>query len=349
MNKKLLVAAVGASLAMAVGAAQADVKVGGLVHMSLDNLDRDNAADKGEWFVSNNSSFLYVHADEDLGGGMKGVAHFEFAMSALGTSSTSQADSLETSSGAVNTNRDNYVGVSGGFGMVALGNRNSPIKVAGRKTDLFYSEQLGENRAIMHQGFFDTRIANSVMYNSPSFGGWKVDVTYGTEDDYGSNNGDTNVGVSGKVGPVEIYAAYRKVDLTTNDTSGYRLGAKASFGAITVTGLYQQQNDIGGVSGRDRSSYAAAVGFKMGNSTIKAQYAKADGRDDLATSDGADQISVGFDHALSKSTIVYATYAKTSNDAAGTFGIGGNGHGESAVPGAGGDAKGFSFGIRKSF
>ena len=48
MNKKLLVAAVGASLAMAVGAAQADVKVGGLVHMSLDNLDRDNAADKGE-------------------------------------------------------------------------------------------------------------------------------------------------------------------------------------------------------------------------------------------------------------------------------------------------------------
>lgn len=349
MNKKLLVAAVGASLAMAVGAAQADVKIGGSIHMSLDNLDRDNAADKGDWFVSNNSSFLYINASEDLGGGMKGVAHFEFAMSNLGTSSTSQSDSLETSTGAVNTNRDNYVGVSGGFGMVALGNRNSPIKIAGRKTDLFWSEQLGENRAIMHQGFFDTRIANAVMYNSPSFGGWKVDLTYGTEDDYGSDAADLNAGVSGKIGPVELWVAYRKQELAVNDTSGYRVGAKAGFGPIVVTGLYQHQSDIGGVGGRDRDSYAAAVGFKMGNSLIKAQYAKADGRDDLATSDGADQISVGFDHSLSKTTKVYVTYAKTSNDAAGTFGIGGNGHGEAAIPGAGKDAKGFSIGIDKAF
>lgn len=335
---------------MSVGVAQADVKVSGLVHMSIDNLDRDNAADNGEWFVANNSSYLRIAASEDLGGGMKGIAQLEFAFSNLGTSSTSASDSLETSTGAVNTNRDNFVGLSGGFGELTLGNRNSAVKDVGGIFDLFYREQLGEMRSLSHQGWFDARVANAIHYTSPSMGGWSVKAQYGTEDDFGNDNTSMWINVMGKIGPVKVGAAYGSSDLSpTTDTDGFRLAASWDIGALTLRAFWQSQSDQGGVNGRDRDAYGAGVGFKMGNSMLKAQYVKADSQDGVATDNGADQVSVGFDHNLSKTTVVYATYAKTSNDAAGTFGIGGNGHGEAAIPGAGADASGFSFGIRKSF
>ena len=108
MNKKLLVAAVGAAM-MTVGVAQADVKIGGVMHMSLDNLDRDNAADSGEWFVSNNSSFFYIHADESVGGGMKAIMGAEVQTS------------FDTASPGF-ANRNMFVGLTGGFGTVRLGN-----------------------------------------------------------------------------------------------------------------------------------------------------------------------------------------------------------------------------------
>src|SRR3990172_5578159 len=78
MNKKILFAAVGAALAVApMISAQAEVKVGGLAHVSLDSLDRGTASDTGSLFLSNNSSNINIGASEDLGGGMKAIAYWE--------------------------------------------------------------------------------------------------------------------------------------------------------------------------------------------------------------------------------------------------------------------------------
>ena len=78
MNKKILFAAVGAALAVApMISAQAEVKVGGLAHVSLDSLDRGTASDTGSLFLSNNSSNINIGASEDLGGGLKAIAYWE--------------------------------------------------------------------------------------------------------------------------------------------------------------------------------------------------------------------------------------------------------------------------------
>ncbi len=346
MNKKLLVAAVGAAM-MSVGVAQAQVTVYGHAHVSIDNLDQDKAADVGEWFVSNNSTRLGVRASEDIGGGMKAEAQYELLFV---PGATGSPDGFEVTTGTVATNRDNFIGLSGGFGALRLGVIDSATKDVGGIADLFYREQLGEGRAITNQGFWDGRIGNAIHYVSPSMGGWTVKVQYGVEDDYATDATTLAANVRGKVGPVDIGVGYMKQELSaTTDTSGFRVGAKLTMGAIAVTGLWQTQKDIGGISGRDRDSYGAGASFTMGKNVLKAQWYKAKARDDLAISDGGDQVSVGWDYNFSKTTRVYATYAKTSNDAAGTFGIGGNGHGQTATPNAGGDAKGFSLGMIKDF
>jgi len=88
---------------------------------------------------------------------------------------------------------------------------------------------------------------------------------------------------------------------------------------------------------------------KEHKNTIKAQYYVTSALDSSVVDDGANQLSVSYDYNFSKTTVVYVSYAKVSNDTAGTFSIGGNGHGETYTPIAGGEASGFSFGTRIAF
>ena len=116
------------------------------------------------------------------------------------------------------------------------------------------------------------------------------------------------------------------------ETDGYRLAVKVPVGPVSVAALYQQVNGIGGMDGADRSAYGLGVAFSfLGKNTVKAQYYVADTADNAApgTENGANQLSVGYDFAFSKSTVVYATYTKLTNDAnTAAWSIGGNGHGE---------------------
>lgn len=71
MNKKLLIAAVGAALvAGPMMAAHAAPTVYGHFHMSFDNVDNSNAK---YGYVASNTTRIGVKGDEDLGGGLKGI------------------------------------------------------------------------------------------------------------------------------------------------------------------------------------------------------------------------------------------------------------------------------------
>jgi len=337
MNKKILFAAVGAALAVApMISAQAEVKVGGQAHLSLDNLDRGTTSDTGKWFLSNNSSNIYVHATEDLGGGLKAVGHWESTVM-LDTSATPAGD------------RNKYVGLQGGFGRVIMGHHDDPVKQAGRSVDLFYNEQLGESRAITRQSRWDERIAQSIRYDSNDMGGLSFSAQMGVEDSFTTDNRITALGVSYKAGPLYLAGAYKSIDLSaTTDTTGLRIVGSYSMGAIKFVGFYQAVSDVGGVSGTDQDTMGLGVAFKAGNNTFKAQWYQVD-ETASGANNGATQTSIGLDHHLSKKTTIYATYAKTSNDSAATYGVGGNGHSEVATPAAGVDASGFSLGMKMKF
>lgn len=343
MKKKLLTAAVGMALAAGLGAAQADVKVYGVAHLSLDMLDRNVSTDKGDYFLSSNSSRIGFSASEDLGGGLKALfgAEWQYTMDV----------------GATNiSNRDVTVGLQGGFGTIRLGNADDVVKKIGRRVDLFYSEQLGESRAITRTGTGNTteeRIANAIFYSSPKLmDALTLHAEVGVEDSFTSDNRTYALGGMYAAGPLFVGAAYKKVERTAplNDTSIWRLSGQYKMADWTFSALYQSVSDVNGVSGADRDAYGVGVAYKFGNNTVKAAYYIAD---DLGSNSdtGAKQLSVGLDHNLSKNTIVYVTYAKTDNDAnTNAFGIGGNGHGESAAPTTNGEsASGFSIGMRMAF
>jgi len=357
MNKKLLAMAVGAALVAGPAlVAQAEVKLYGHAHMSLDNVDRDVAADTGEWFIADNASRFGIRASEDLGGGLKGVAQYEFLIGSTNVNGQS-GNGFDRATGGLVTNRDNYLGLEGGFGSLRLGQIDSATKDTGGIADLFYREQLGEGRAITNVGNMDGRVQSGIHYLSPGFGGLTFKAQYGVEDAFTTDAKTMNFGVRWTAGPLTVGASYMNVEdpvaapaAPGPDTKGMRVAAKFDVGGgFTVAALWQNVENIGFASGADRDAMGIGASFKAGNNIFKAQYYEVDKADNSATDNGADQISIGFDHLFSKTVKGYFTYAKLSNEATGAFSLGGNGVGIQATPPGNGDATGYSFGMIVDF
>lgn len=355
MNKKLLTGAVGAALVAApMLAAQADVKVYGMAHVSLDVVSCDGPGcregtgtgtsqtffDENDMYMANNSSRFGIKASEDLGGGLKGVAQFEIFVD--------QSDDT-----TVNANRNNYVGLEGGFGKVWLGRVDSSQKDVGGIADLFYREQLGESRSIINLGGSDGRSNNSLTYYSPKLGPVTIKAQYVVPDTAANDAAQMNVNATGTFGPVTGGLAYWKnetASTATNaeDTTGWRLGVSVPLGGFKITGLYESVDAIGNVDGRDQDAWGLGAEFKMGNNDLKAQYYVADERDDVKDSGGS-MWAIGVDHNFSKTFVGYVVYASLDNDDAAQFSLGGNGHGETYTPAAGESSSGFSLGFRYAF
>jgi predicted porin len=355
MNKKLLVAAIGAAIAAGPMMAQAEVKLYGHAHMSVDMIDQDVSAnqDDGGMFVSTNSSRFGIRATEDVGGGLKAVAQYEVLL---------QQDTVVDT----NTNRDNYIGLEGGFGALRLGNIDSATKDIGGIADLFYREQLGESRSIINEGNADARVANGIHYFSPAFGGLNFKAQYGADET--TDNNQMGVNVRYAAGPLTLGFGYLSTENTetatvTEDTDVMRAAVKFDVGGgFTVAALWQDISGIAGIDGFDRSAYGLGGSFKTGNNIFKAQYYIADEIDGTDET-GGDLIAIGWDHLFSKTVKGYVTYAATSNDdvscttpvpgvTATCFVVGGNGHAgvvtAASMPG-GGDTSGFSVGMIVDF
>lgn len=347
MNKKLLAAAIGTALvAGPMLVAQADVKLVGRADVSIDVVDRSVSGDDGEKFLQSNSSYIGINASEDLGGGLKAIFGFQSAVR------------LDQST-AIATDRNNFVGLEGGWGTLRLGQYDTPVKQISRKVDRFHL-QLGESRALTRQQVgaadtglrgFDERFTNSLRYDTPKFGDFRATIQYGLEDSFTSDANNLGAGVTWEAGPLWVGLGYETHDRSTltgiEEENATRLGVEYKLGDLVLSGLYQAVTDAGGVSGADRDTYGIGAAFKVGNNVLKAQWYTADEADN-ATDDGADLVAVGIDHMFSKTTTIYAQYAAVNNDDNGSFALGGGGHGASyASPGE--DISGFSLGMRLLF
>lgn len=342
MNKKLLVAAIGAAIAAGPMLAQAEVKLYGHAHMSVDMVNWDDtgaAVTDDGMFVSTNSSRFGIRASEDVGGGLKATAQYEFLFGQDTTNSPT-------------TNRDNYIGLEGGFGALRLGQIDTATKDIGGIADLFYREQLGESRSVINRGNADARVSNGIHYFSPDFGGVTFKLQYGADEGTDLNQMAANVRYS--AGPLALGLGYLTTEAAdpAEDTDVLRFAVKYDLGGgFTVAALWQDVSAINGVDGADQSSYGIGASFKTGNNVFKAQYYVAD-EIDGADETGGDLMAIGWDHLFSKTVKGYITYAATSNDdATNFFRIGGNGH-ASVIPNsvqAGGDTDGFSIGMIVDF
>ena len=351
MKKKVLTAAV-AALVSAPFAASADTTLFGQIETSMDFLSADSGANDSALALSSNSSRIGIKGAHDFGNGLKGVYHMEW-----GVAGTGDEKSL--------SQRNRFVGLAGGFGTFLLGKHDTPLKIVGRKADLFWSTQLGQNRSLVavEDGGpgWDLRPNNVIAYVSPKLGPVTIIGAYVTDHTLAgpstpiqenNNNSAVSVLAMGNFGPVFAAVGYEQHDLdTSNQTpSALRLTLTGNIGVIKLVGFYQQAKDQGFVAGNDRNVYGLGASFKAGSNTFKGQFYQAANNDLQGSNSGATLAAVGWDHALAKNTQVYAQYAQVANDNNAKFSLGGSGHGSKTTPAATGEVvSGVSLGVRLKF
>ncbi len=368
MNKKLLTAAIGAALVAApmfASTAQADVKVYGKLHMSVDFFkpgDRGTTDTLGRdsTHVSNNSSRWGLSVSEKLGGGMTAIGKLESDMDASG----------ETAS---QNTRNRYVGLSGGFGTVLAGVHDTPFKDIRSAVELF-PEQVGDMRNLVSTGGnsgqgWDLRTANSVKYSTPNFSGFSAEYLYSADTTASTTVEDNrrradSLGVKYASGPLYVAFGYEThrfnnvADSGNPTEKGSRLGASYNFGSFKVVALYTDLKDLGGTSSGStavkRKSWALGGAYTAGNNVFKLQYVKADALSNTSTGasaseTGAKMWALGWDHLFSKTTKAYIAYAKTDNENSANFTVNSGGHGDTVTPNAGGDPSAWSVGMIVDF
>jgi len=371
MNKKLLIAAVGAALvAGPMLAAQADTTVYGHFHMSLDTyMNGGDAAavaptglgnagpiaaakDTTNSLVNSNSSRFGIKGFEDVGGGLKAIYQVE--------SGAFNAD--DGSGGFSGTLRNTFMGLAGSsWGSIKFGRNDTPVKDMSRKIDMF-NEEIGDMRIGIGYARFDNRISNMMRYDSPSFSGFQAALLYGTsESNADSVSALTGTTTSGNVvwsqGPFYVglgYEVHKGHSDAVKDESDTRfVGMWNITPEFYLAAIYDSVSNVGGVDSNDGSTYGVGGGFKMGNNLLKAQYLSVAATDKATPDNGATGYAIGLDHTLSKTTKVYVDYAKVSNDPAQNANIssGYAGHGATNVPavGAGTSPSGYSLGMVINF
>lgn len=373
MQKKIIALAV-AGLVSGAAFAQSNVTIYGVADLTFDNVKAGGATDSGYNMpnrnrVSSNSSYIGFKGAEDLGNGLKAVFQFESGVNPDAT-------------GGTWANRDSYVGLGGGFGTVAMGNLTGPTRALGAAMDPFAGATgitaniglIGKLGGGAGASLFDTRWQNAIAYISPSFSGFSVVAAYvanenKTRDGLSGTAGQLNtrgydIGAKYENGPIMVAASYNQAkvgDTADTKASATRFGAKYDFGMGTVGLLWDrvkaEDNGTGLLGGSvKRNAWFLPVTFNVGgNGKIIAQYGHAGDLSDTSDT-GAKMFAIGYEHSLSKRTMIKAVWSQISNEAAASYDFGVNAVGFTqptlvplAANGAGADPKGFQVGIRHTF
>ena len=314
MNKKLLVAAIGATLAAApMLAANAAVTVYGKINIGVASLNNGNSTDNKSTVVTDDSSRLGVKGDENLGRGLKAIYLIEMPVDAdQGGFTTPSACTTSATVSCATTGRDVFAGLQGGWGTVRLGQFNTAYKSLSTGLEPF-GDTIGDFTHSTFQG--ESRTANTIAYTSPSFNG----VSFAVESSRGETGASTEANpllatISYTGGP--LYVGYGRVDL---DVSGPTAGASTAYqkfvasykiGGAQLFAVLDDLDTETGSSDSNTNHYGAS--YTMGNNTFALTYTKYDAK---AVDTDATQTSVGWIHALSKSTALKAVYTKIDNEA----------------------------------
>lgn len=321
MQKKLIVAALSAAIALPVSAF-ADVAgptFYGKVFLTLDSVNSDQAAAVSKMRVNSNASRFGVKGSEDVGNGLKAFYQYEVQVDGDGSAGN----------GFGNGSRNTGAGLSGDFGQVSLGVNDTPYKVTHNKIELFDNTTAFTATNLIGRANGGTisyvnRQKNMVQYISPSLGGVKIAAMYAPDEAKTATTNKTVLSLSGTYDQDGIYAALgyesHPDGTTTGQTdSAMRLVGRYDFGMAWVGATLESIKVNASATNSYTESNMELVGaYKMDASTIALSYAKA-GKTDVANT-GANQISLRYGYNFSKHTEVFAAYTSLKNDSAAAFG-----------------------------
>jgi predicted porin len=372
MTKNILAIAIAA--AVMAPSAFAAATVYGVAHMSVDsttNVKKAGGTDDNfsQVNIMSNSSRFGIKGSEDLGAGLKAVFQYETTVGWDGDTNGTI--------GGLGGQRNTFAGLAGGFGTVLFGIHDTPVKMLARKYDLF-GDQIGDTRNLTRGNGtglgFDERPGNVAAYVSPTFAGFsavlayvndengssdKANFTTSTGTAYGNDTSAVSAMLNYTVGKFDASLGYEThgksftsaaTATADKNMTAMRAGASYDFGSVKAMAFYANQDMLAAqdvVKARD--VYGVGASMKVGAAgTIKAQYGIAAKYNNV--DNGADMIAIGYDHAMSKNTTVYAAYATVNNQEFGTYSVvGGGGHAGASSVNAGKDPSAMSVGLIHKF
>ncbi len=182
MQKKIIALAI-AGLASTAAFAQTNVTVYGVVDLGQAWVKSSGATNKAlnsdqdtVGRLDSNSSYIGFRGTEDLGNGLKALFQYETGFDA-------------STAGGLNGGRDTYVGLTGGFGTLVMGNLTHPLRAMGAKVEILpgaagFGTMASATGTINHPALrevktgADDRASNAIAYVSPNFSGLTATVAY---------------------------------------------------------------------------------------------------------------------------------------------------------------------------
>lgn len=265
-----------------------------------------NKTDNNDTTINSTASRLGIKGSEDLGNGLKAIYKLEFQLDRVADGANSDP--------AI-SNRNQYLGLAGGFGTVLMGRHDTATKMI-QPTDLFNDGAADINKLTNGLYTGETRASDVLAYISPEFAGVKLLAAAVMDEKGAPDNGDwLNVALTYGSTKKGFYAAAAYQDMTETGKDGevIRLSAQYKAGGLIVNAMYQ---DNDGRDLADGNFTHLQAGYKIGKFMPKVKFAMADNK---ATNSKENAYSIGLNYSLGKKTTAYVYYTDvedmTSNTA----------------------------------
>jgi predicted porin len=225
------------------------------------------------------------------------------------------------------TDRDQWVGLAGGFGKVVVGTTSTIYKSHGAMIDPLY-RTAAQARGIGLQSHYHSgageeaqgRATNTFRWDSPDFNGIKIGATYTLDSDEtdGEDDNPYSIGASYENGGLLAFVDYVTNDGTANvqgDKEAWKLGGKFAMNAFSVFGQYEDITETYTAPfDWEENVWHLGGTYTMGSNTLYAAYGQYEVDFGPSTNFDGDVFSIVGIHSFSKNTLAYAGYVQNEGD-----------------------------------
>lgn len=360
--KKLTLAAMIIGGFAAQAQAQSNVTIYGLVDAGIVS-ERGGSAGNVTKLTSGigGQSRLGFKGSEDLGNGLSAIFQLETGF---------KADDGTLDSTNTIFNRQAFVGLkSKDAGQLTIGRQYTPLYLAqSQVADPFGAGYAGSIKNLFPSAGANTRVSNSIVYSTPTMGGFSADALYALGEQAGSSTAarQFGLGLNYAQGPLNARLVYNNKNNDTIATSSApaksqdtgrntMFAANYDFQVVKAYFAYSADKGLNSATLPTANAFGYTVAPKastdsndvlvgaqvpVGNGVIMASYIRKN--DKTVNNQDADQWALGYLYNLSKRTGVYLAYAKIKNKNGAGYTVGNNNE-------AGSGDKAFNAGIRHSF
>lgn len=299
MKKSLIALAVLTSVA-GVAQAQSSVQLYGIVDLSF---VKDNGTPLNMVSGAVSGSRWGLKGSEDLGGGLNANFLLESGFAA----DTGAA-------AAAGFQRQSYVGLSGGFGEVKLGNVYTAYDDISGATNPVFDSALSPTAVFQSTGY-NYIPRNNIYYATPSFGGISGAVSYALDEVKGNRIVSPAVALHVKYegGPLYAGFAYQADDVGATTDKFTRINGSYDLGVAKLLGSFGNVDKAG--TAADSTEFTVGADVPLGAAMV-VSVGFASNNPKAAGVKNNDAYSAGVAYSLSKRSTVYGGFLKT-NKAAG--------------------------------